>query len=95
MIGHGGGVFVASRSEGQSVEHLKIPGELVCIQPFPSQPLQFYGDANGKRYCSSYSERFGLNTWHQGDFMEINIETGGIVMLGRSKFLYCRLVTNS
>jgi acetoacetyl-CoA synthetase len=59
-------------------------GELVCRQPFPSQPLVFYGEGGDNKYQSSYFERYGSAVWHQGDFMKIEKDTGGIVMLGRS-----------
>jgi hypothetical protein len=32
----------------------------------------------------SYFERYGFAAWHQGDFMRIQKDTGGIIMLGRS-----------
>jgi acetoacetyl-CoA synthetase len=59
-------------------------GELVCVLPFPSQPLAFYGEGGYKKYQMSYFERYGSAVWHQGDFMRIQKDTGGIIMLGRS-----------
>ncbi|KAF7546596.1 hypothetical protein G7046_g9258 [Stylonectria norvegica] len=67
------------------------PGDLVCVQPFPCQPLTFFG-ANGEaKYRSAYFERFedicGVNgaVWHHGDFVKIpDPATGSLVMLGRS-----------
>ncbi len=58
-------------------------GELVCRQAFPSMPLNFLGDADGKRYRAAYFERFP-GMWHHGDFVSISKETGGLVILGRS-----------
>ncbi|CAG8957234.1 hypothetical protein HYFRA_00009436 [Hymenoscyphus fraxineus] len=59
------------------------PGDLVCTQPFPSQPTTFYGPSGDAKYHSSYFATFpGL--WHHGDFIRINPLTGGLVMLGRS-----------
>lgn len=50
-------------------------GELVCTQPFPSQPLGFWGDPGDERYASAYYERFPAGgtggdkgVWHHGDF---------------------------
>ncbi|KFG82473.1 acetoacetyl-CoA synthase [Metarhizium anisopliae] len=66
-------------------------GDLVCVKPFPCQPLTFFG-ANGQiKYRSAYFERFenvcGVKgpVWHHGDFVKIpDPATGSLVMLGRS-----------
>ncbi len=58
------------------------PGELVCTAPFPSMPLGFWRDPDGKRYHAAYFERFG-NVWHHGDYA-ILTEHDGVVILGRS-----------
>ena len=57
-------------------------GELVCRNPFPSMPLEFWGDDDGSRYRSAYFERFP-GMWHQGDYAE-RTESGGFVIHGRS-----------
>ena len=61
-------------------------GELVCRQPFPSQPIGFWNDPDGARYRTAYFGRFP-GVWCHGDFCEI-IEheegTAGIVISGRS-----------
>ena len=57
-------------------------GELVCTRPFPSQPLGFWGDADGSRYRAAYYERFP-GVWAHGDFASWT-EHGGIVIHGRS-----------
>ncbi|KAL6721604.1 hypothetical protein ACLMJK_000708 [Lecanora helva] len=68
---------------GRDVTDVGEPGDLVCVKPFPCQPVMFYGDEGAKIYRRSYFETFpGL--WHHGDFVRINPDTGGIVMLGRS-----------
>ncbi|KAM6524991.1 hypothetical protein FALCPG4_010558 [Fusarium falciforme] len=67
------------------------PGDLLCVKPFPCQPLTFFG-ANGEaKYKSAYFERFenvcGVDgpVWHHGDFVRIpDPGTGSLVMLGRS-----------
>jgi acetoacetyl-CoA synthetase len=57
-------------------------GELVCTKPFPSMPLGFWNDADGKKYRSAYFSRFD-NIWHHGDFAEWT-EHGGMIIHGRS-----------
>ncbi|KAB5558175.1 hypothetical protein GE09DRAFT_103038 [Coniochaeta sp. 2T2.1] len=58
-------------------------GDLVCTQPFPCQPVTFFGPGGHEKYRAAYFERFpGL--WHHGDFVRMDPLTGGLVMLGRS-----------
>jgi len=58
------------------------PGELVCRAPFPSMPLGFWGDTDGRRFRAAYFERFpGL--WHHGDYATFTAH-GGLVISGRS-----------
>jgi len=57
-------------------------GELVCTEPFPSMPIGFWNDPDGKRYRNTYFERFP-GVWHQGDFAEKTLQ-GGFVIHGRS-----------
>ena len=65
---------------GGVLEHGK--GELVCTVPFPSMPVGFWNDPDGKKYRAAYFDRFpGL--WHHGDFAEWT-EHGGMVIHGRS-----------
>ena len=65
---------------GGTLAHGK--GELVCTVPFPSMPVGFWNDAEGKKYRSAYFERFpGL--WHHGDFAEWTAH-GGMIIHGRS-----------
>lgn len=70
--------------EPTSIELSGGAGELVCTQPFPSQPLAFIGEKGRERYKSSYFERFGPKIWCQGDFIKRNPVTGGFTILGRS-----------
>ena len=65
---------------GKSVAHGK--GELVCTKPFPSMPVGFWNDADGKKYHAAYFGRFP-NIWHHGDFAEWT-EHGGMIIHGRS-----------
>ncbi|MCS6878988.1 MAG: acetoacetate--CoA ligase [Geminicoccaceae bacterium] len=57
-------------------------GELVCTRPFPSMPVGFWNDPEGKRYRKSYFERFP-GVWCHGDWAEIT-EHDGVVIYGRS-----------
>lgn len=58
-------------------------GELVCTKPFPSMPFEFWNDPEGKLYKQAYFDRFP-KIWTHGDFLQINPETKGLYMLGRS-----------
>ena len=57
-------------------------GELVCTQAFPSMPIYFWNDSNGKKYQSAYFDVYP-NIWHHGDYLEIN-DFGGVKIYGRS-----------
>jgi acetoacetyl-CoA synthetase len=57
-------------------------GELVCTKPFPSAPVGFWNDADGRRYRAAYFERFP-GIWAHGDFAELTPD-GGLVIYGRS-----------
>ena len=69
--------------QGKNVTDTGEPGDLVCVKPFPCQPVMFWGEEGVKLYKKSYFETF-LGVWHHGDFVRVNPETGGLVMLGRS-----------
>jgi acetoacetyl-CoA synthetase len=66
--------------EGRAV--LGEKGELVCTAPFPSMPVGFWNDPEGKRYHQAYFARFP-GIWCHGDFAELRPE-GGMVIHGRS-----------
>jgi len=57
-------------------------GELVCTLPFPSMPVGFWNDPDGKKYRAAYFERFP-NVWHHGDYIELT-KHDGIIVHGRS-----------
>lgn len=57
-------------------------GELVCKTAFPSMPIYFWNDENGKKYHDAYFDVFP-NIWHHGDYIDIT-KNDGIIMLGRS-----------
>jgi acetoacetyl-CoA synthetase len=60
----------------------RAQGELVCRNVFPSMPLGFWNDPDGRKYRAAYFERFP-GVWHHGDWAEIT-EHGGFVISGRS-----------
>lgn len=57
-------------------------GELVCTMPFPSMPLGFWNDPDGRKYHAAYFERFP-GVWTHGDFVELT-EHDGVIIFGRS-----------
>lgn len=57
-------------------------GELVCTAPFPSRPIYFWDDKDGKKYHNAYFNHY-RNVWRHGDFIEIN-DHNGIIVYGRS-----------
>jgi acetoacetyl-CoA synthetase len=62
--------------------HLDEPGELVCTRPFPSMPVGFWNDPDGRRYHDAYFARFP-NVWHHGDWAKLTAH-GGLIIYGRS-----------
>jgi len=57
-------------------------GELVCTQPFPSMPIGFWGDPEGRTYRAAYFERYP-GVWAHGDYAE-RTPADGLVIHGRS-----------
>jgi len=57
-------------------------GELVCTMPFPSMPVGFWNDTDGRKYRSAYFERFP-GVWCHGDYVELT-EHDGLIIYGRS-----------
>jgi acetoacetyl-CoA synthetase len=66
--------------DGKHLEQEK--GELVCTKAFPSMPVMFWNDPDGKKYRAAYFERFP-NVWCHGDFAEWT-KHGGLIIHGRS-----------
>jgi len=67
-------------SAGRALHGAK--GELVCTAPFPSMPVGFWNDPDGRAYRKAYFARFP-NVWCHGDYAELT-EHDGIVIYGRS-----------
>jgi acetoacetyl-CoA synthetase len=65
---------------GRSVRRQK--GELVCSMPFPSMPVGFWNDGEGRKYRAAYFERFP-GVWCHGDYVELT-EHDGLIIYGRS-----------
>ena len=57
-------------------------GELVCTKSFPSMPIYFWNDPEGKKYKKAYFEKYP-GIWHHGDYISIS-KHGGITIHGRS-----------
>jgi len=57
-------------------------GELVCTRPFPSMPVGFWNDPDGKKYHEAYFAKFP-NVWCHGDYVELTAR-GGMIIYGRS-----------
>ena len=57
-------------------------GELVCSAPFPSMPLGFWNDPDGRKYHDAYFDKFP-NVWRHGDYLEYTVH-GGLIIHGRS-----------
>lgn len=57
-------------------------GELVCTEPFPSMPVMFWNDPDGRKYHEAYFARFP-GIWCHGDFAEWTAHEG-IIIQGRS-----------
>jgi len=66
--------------DGQTVR--TQPGELVCMKPFPSMPVFFWNDADGRKYHDAYFDVFP-NIWRHGDWAELT-EHDGLIIYGRS-----------
>ena len=66
--------------EGNSV--IDTPGELVCTKPFPSMPVMFWNDPDGKKYQEAYFDYYP-NVWRHGDWTKLT-KRGTLIIFGRS-----------
>jgi acetoacetyl-CoA synthetase len=66
--------------QGRAVVRQK--GELVCTMPFPSMPVGFWNDPDGRKYHAAYFDTYP-GVWRHGDYVELT-EHGGMVIYGRS-----------
>jgi acetoacetyl-CoA synthetase len=60
-------------------------GELVCAAPFPSMPLYFWNDPEGRRYRESYFDTYP-GVWRHGDWLRLVPRPAavGAIIYGRS-----------
>lgn len=59
-----------------------VRGELVCVKPFPSMPIGFWGKNGKEKYYDAYFSHFE-GIWRHGDFVE-GTPSGGFIVYGRS-----------
>ena len=57
-------------------------GELVCTRPFPSMPIGFWNDPDGRKYHEAYFDVYD-DVWRHGDWAELTAR-GGLIIHGRS-----------
>jgi acetoacetyl-CoA synthetase len=57
-------------------------GELVCRRPFPSMPVAFWNDPDGRLYREAYFTQIP-GVWRHGDWAEVTAEDG-LIIHGRS-----------
>jgi acetoacetyl-CoA synthetase len=66
--------------QGRSLHGEK--GELVCTMPFPSMPVGFWNDPDGRKYHAAYFEAYP-DVWRHGDWVE-RTSHDGFIIYGRS-----------
>ncbi len=76
------GLDIEVFDDGGSPAPVGAKGDLVCRNPFPSMPLEFWADPAGERYRSAYFERFP-GVWAHGDYASWT-DNGGMIIHGRS-----------
>ncbi|MEH6588753.1 MAG: acetoacetate--CoA ligase [Halioglobus sp.] len=70
------------RSQSTPGDESNPVGELICANPFPSRPVEFYGDsAREKIHAAYFAQNPGV--WTHGDLIEFT-PSGGARMHGRS-----------
>ena len=57
-------------------------GELACTAPFPSMPVGFWNDPDGRKYHDAYFSKHP-NVWCHGDYARLTAHDG-VVIYGRS-----------
>jgi acetoacetyl-CoA synthetase len=61
---------------------METPGELVCVESFPSMPVRFWGDPDGAKYRAAYFD-FYPGVWRHGDWAALTVHDG-MIIYGRS-----------
>jgi acetoacetyl-CoA synthetase len=79
-------VYDQTMEGGRGVKGKPLPlgeqGEMVCTRGFPTQPVKFWDDTEGK-YFKAYFERFD-NVWTHGDFISVHPKTRQVFLHGRA-----------
>jgi len=76
------GMRVEIRRDDGALADVGETGELCCSAPFPSMPVGFWNDPDGRKYQAAYFDQFP-GIWAHGDFAQIT-QTRGMVIFGRS-----------
>jgi len=83
--GAGLGMAVEAWGEHAGISVKDQKGELICTKPFVSMPVGFWQDPQGVKFREAYFDYYpDREVWRHGDFIEIDSNTGGIVVYGRS-----------
>lgn len=92
--------FSPDTPEGQPGQPVPLgqPGELVCVNAFPTMPVKFWNDtprkspspsssssSPGEKYFSAYFARYASpSVWAHGDFISVHPSTRQILLHGRA-----------
>ena len=68
--------------KSQNNDIINEAGELVCVKPFPSMPIEFLNDKYDEKYKKAYFTKYS-NVWHHGDFV-IKTNRKTFIVEGRS-----------
>ena len=68
--------------KSQNNDIINEAGELVCVKPFPSMPIEFLNDKDDEKYKKAYFTKYS-NVWHHGDFV-IKTNRKTFIVEGRS-----------
>ena len=68
--------------KSQNNDIVNEAGELVCVKPFPSMPIEFLNDKDDEKYKKAYFTKYS-NVWHHGDFV-IKTNRKTFIVEGRS-----------
>ena len=68
--------------KSQNNDIINEAGELVCVKPFPSMPIEFLNDKDYEKYKKAYFTKYS-NVWHHGDFV-IKTNRKTFIVEGRS-----------
>jgi acetoacetyl-CoA synthetase len=80
--GAGLGMAITTLNSDGQEEKEGIAGEMVCTKPFPSMPIYFWNDDDGKKFKKAYFENY-KNIWCHGDWIE-KTDNNGFIIHGRS-----------